>query len=253
MVNSRTSTGGLERVPPVLFFDLDNTLVDHTGALRRGLELVCERWPRLVAEVPFRDAHEAFERINEQLWQVDATGAITSADLRRARFEQWFDLLGVVEGVGDVPTATVASEFYMESYASATLAYDGVVEMLERLSARHVIGIISNGFVSAQSRKLSVAGIDRYIEHCIYSENVGVQKPHPMIFEAALTAAGAPSRDALYVGDNFANDIAGAAAAGLMTVWFNPLDDEHPQEQPEVRPDAVVHSVDQLAALLGAA
>jgi putative hydrolase of the HAD superfamily len=245
-------TGGLLRVPPVLFFDLDNTLVDHSGALRRGLELVCERWPRLLRDYRFDEAHEAFERFNEALWKIYATGAITPADIRRERFAQWFHFLGVDTMRDDVPLIEEASAFYMRSYEASTEAYQGVVEMLDRLATRHVIGIITNGFVAAQSGKLAASGLDRLIRLRIYSEEVGVQKPHPAIFAAALDAAGVEPVDALYVGDNFANDIAGAAMAGIATVWFNPLDDEHPQDRPDIRPAAIVHSISELAELLGA-
>ena len=247
-----TTTGGLARVPPVLFFDVDNTLVDHSGALRRGLELVCERWPRLLREHRFDEAHEAFERINEALWKIYATGAITSADIRRRRFEQWFEHLGVDTEVDDVPQIAEASSSYMDGYERSTRAYPGVITMLERLAPDHVIGIITNGFVSAQSRKLGFSGLADLIRYRIYSEEVGVQKPHPAIFTAALEAAGVEPVDALYVGDNFANDIAGAALAGIATVWFNPPDDEHPQDRPDIRPQAIAHSIDELAALLGA-
>lgn len=247
----QNTAGGLVRVPPVLFFDLDNTLVDHSGALRRGLELVCERWPRLLRDHDFETAHEAFERFNEALWKIYATGAITSADIRRERFAQWFQFLGVDAERSEVPQVDAASEFYMESYQRSTRAYDGVVPMLSELADRHTIGIITNGFVSAQSSKLASSGLDALIEHRIYSEDVGVQKPHPAIFRAALDAASVEAAEALYVGDNFANDIAGAALAGIATVWYNPHDEDHPQEQPEIRPDAVVHSIAELAALLG--
>ena len=252
-LDEKRTTGGLERVPPVLIFDLDNTLVDHTGALRRGLELVCERWPRLLRDHDFSTAHDAFERFNEALWKIYATGAITPADIRRLRFEQWFEYLGVDSTDGDVPEALEASAHYMEQYQESTRAYDGVHAMLAALRSRHRIGIISNGFVTAQSRKLIVSGLDDLIEVRVYSEEVGVQKPHPAIFEEALRRLGVTAGDALYVGDNFANDIAGAARAGLMTVWFNPPDDDHPHEMPLVRPDAVVGSIAELARLLGAA
>ena len=246
------ATGGLSRVPPVLFFDLDNTLIDHSGALDRALRDVCDRWPDFLTAHDIDEALSAFERINDALWVMYAEGTITPADIRRKRFEQWFDWLGVRAGENGFPDALVASEFYMDRYATASRAYPGVLEMLEVLARRHVIGIITNGFVGAQSRKLAVSGVEKYIEHKVYSERVGHQKPHPAIFQAALQSAGASSDQALYVGDNFANDIVGAARAGLMTVWFNPLDDVHPQSPPGIRADATVHSIAELALILGA-
>lgn len=244
-------TGGLERVPPVLFFDLDNTLVDHSGALEHGLRDVVERWPAIAAGRRFADVLAAFERINDALWEVYASGAITSQDVRLQRFAQWFGDLGVVSDGGAVPTVPDASAYYMERYAGSARAYPGVLRMLEHLAERHEIGIITNGFVSAQSLKLGGSGLGNLIRHRIFSEEVGVQKPDPLIFMSALAVAGVGPEDALYVGDNFANDIAGAAGAGIATVWYNPNDDDHPHDRPEVTPNAVVRTIEQLAELLG--
>jgi putative hydrolase of the HAD superfamily len=55
------------------------------------------------------------------------------------------------------------------------------------------------------------------------SEVVGVAKPDPAIFQIALDALGVPaSGSVLYVGDSLRYDVAGALAAGLQPVHFDP-------------------------------
>jgi putative hydrolase of the HAD superfamily len=52
---------------------------------------------------------------------------------------------------------------------------------------------------------------------------VGVAKPDPAIFRIALDALGVPASDTvLYVGDSLRYDVAGAVAAGLQPVHFDP-------------------------------
>jgi putative hydrolase of the HAD superfamily len=52
---------------------------------------------------------------------------------------------------------------------------------------------------------------------------VGVAKPDPAIFRIALDALGVPASDTvLYVGDSLRYDVAGAIAAGLQPVHFDP-------------------------------
>ena len=52
---------------------------------------------------------------------------------------------------------------------------------------------------------------------------VGVAKPDPAIFRIALDALGVPASGAvLYVGDSLRYDVAGALAAGLQPVHFDP-------------------------------
>lgn len=79
-------------------------------------------------------------------------------------------------------------------------------------------------------------------------------KPAPAYFEAALEAIGVPAARAAMVGDDVANDVLGAQAAGLMGVLvrtgkFRPED----LERVEGTPDHVIDSIGDLPRLLGAA
>jgi putative hydrolase of the HAD superfamily len=63
----------------------------------------------------------------------------------------------------------------------------------------------------------------------VLSSEVGKRKPHPLIFERALTQLGVPARSALFVGDRRYQDVRGAAQVGMKTVlaqWARA--DEHP-------------------------
>lgn len=52
---------------------------------------------------------------------------------------------------------------------------------------------------------------------------VGVAKPDPRIFELALETLAIEPGDALYVGDTAAIDVAGACAAGIAAIHFDPF------------------------------
>jgi putative hydrolase of the HAD superfamily len=83
------------------------------------------------------------------------------------------------------------------------------------------------------------------------SEEAGVAKPDPKIFEIALDRLGVGALETVMVGDSWINDIAGAAAAGLRTVWFNRTDLERPAEPGGVLELAALEPVAQvLAAIL---
>jgi FMN phosphatase YigB (HAD superfamily) len=74
----------------------------------------------------------------------------------------------------------------------------------------------------------------------ITSEDVGVAKPDPVIFEAALTALGVTAPEAILVGDAWQADVVGGRAAGLRTVWLNrkgaPSPDPSVPELPSLEP-----------------
>ena len=78
------------------------------------------------------------------------------------------------------------------------------------------------------------------------SARVGVEKPDPRIFDAALTALGVPPREALFVGDSLPRDMAGARGIGMAHAWLAPA----PATRACCPDDPVIHALDELEALL---
>jgi len=61
------------------------------------------------------------------------------------------------------------------------------------------------------------------VDTIVLSSEVGKRKPHPAIFERALSELGVDSSDALFVGDRLDADVLGASRIGMKTVqavWF---------------------------------
>jgi putative hydrolase of the HAD superfamily len=69
---------------------------------------------------------------------------------------------------------------------------------------------------------LVAAGLRDCFDVVIDSALVGVEKPDPAIFRAALEALGVPAAQALYVGDLYEIDVVGATAAGVPAVLLVP-------------------------------
>ena len=81
--------------------------------------------------------------------------------------------------------------------------------------------IITNGFSEIQSRKLRICGLDRYFDTLITSDEAGVNKPNPAIFDYALKKAGADAAESLMIGDEPEADIEGARLAGIAQLYIN--------------------------------
>ena len=69
---------------------------------------------------------------------------------------------------------------------------------------------------------LEAAGLRAYFDVVVDSALVGVEKPDPAIFRAALDVLGVPPEEALYVGDLYEVDVLGANAAGIPAVLLVP-------------------------------
>lgn len=78
------------------------------------------------------------------------------------------------------------------------------------------------GQIKLQQVRLERTGFRNHFDVLIISEQIGVAKPHPDIFEHALSVMGSPARErVLMVGDNPDSDILGGLNAGLQTCWIN--------------------------------
>jgi putative hydrolase of the HAD superfamily len=126
--------------------------------------------------------------------------------------------------------------------------------MLESLRSRGLeLGLVSNAFDPGWllRRDLEQMGIAERIDFAVFSSEVGKRKPHPEIFERALTALGAAAEESLFVGDRLFEDVRGAGELGMTTVqalWFradeNP-DGAEPDHQAFTQMD-VLNIVDRL-------
>lgn len=87
-------------------------------------------------------------------------------------------------------------------------------------SAGYTLAAISNSDGRIES-ELGRAGLAEYLDFVIDSGVVGVEKPHPEIFEIALRRSGIAAAQAVYVGDLFAADVGGARLAGLRAILMD--------------------------------
>ncbi len=109
-------------------------------------------------------------------------------------------------------------------------AVEGAREALTRLRPHYRLLVATNADASRERdvrAALYRVGLDDLVDGIISSRDVGARKPDGVFYRAALLRAGhagvpLPARHAVMVGDSWPNDVAGAKAAGLRTVWFNP-------------------------------
>ena len=82
------------------------------------------------------------------------------------------------------------------------------------------VGVISNMNQSGDELSRSM-GLVPHVDFSITSQEVGAEKPDPLIFERALERAGAQPEDAVHVGDQITSDVAGAMNVGITAVLLD--------------------------------
>lgn len=198
-----------------IFFDLDHTLWDFERNSALTFAQILER-NRITVDL--NGFLEIYSPINFEMWKLYRVNGITQSELRYQRLKRTFDALN--EAVPDELIHVLAHE-YLEHLPSFAHLLPNTVEVLEYLSPKYKLHIITNGFQEVQERKLKGSNIHHYFDQIINSEMAGVKKPDPYIFELALDMAKVNPENTLMVGDDLEADILGAKAMGMQVVHFN--------------------------------
>lgn len=204
------------RKPRFIYFDIDDTLLDHRSAQRAALEDMHRTFPALQA-VSTETLGTTYARHNHRLWHAYSLGQTDRHSLHRGRFADTFEELGL-----EVSDPLEIGNAYMQAYRRHWRWIPGAEAALRSLSGHFRVGFLTNGFSETQKKKVQDFGLEALSGPVIISEDVGYLKPSPEIFAYAEAQAGAEAADILYVGDNLVSDIRGGNAAGWQTAWFTP-------------------------------
>jgi putative hydrolase of the HAD superfamily len=213
-----------------VLFDLDDTLFDHRQCARLALSDL-HRAHDAFQTTPFAEFERLHAAFLEELHQRVIAGDLALDEARQQRFRKLFHAVGVTP---DEDAVAHAATTYREGYRRLRQPVAGAAPLLDAVRQRARIGIVSNNLLDEQQDKLRHCALDQYIDVLVVSEEAGVSKPDPEIFRIALDRLGCGADEAVMVGDSWAADIAGARAAGIRAVWFNPLGRPSPEPQVEV-------------------
>lgn len=198
-----------------VFFDLDHTLWDFD----RNSSLAFQRvFQKHKLEIPLSDFMREYEPINLIYWKKYREERVTKEELRRGRLTETFDIFKLkfsMKIIDDLANS------YIEELPGDNHLFVGTIEILEYLAEKYQLHIITNGFEEVQHLKLLNSGIKDYFRSITTSEEVGLKKPHPSVFNAAMKKASAAPQKSIMIGDSFEADIVGANNAGMHTLFFN--------------------------------
>lgn len=193
--------------------DLDHTIFDsdtsETAAFQQTL---------LAAGIEdFAPYSGAFRDINLELWAAVERHELTPQQVRTLRFER---LVATQQLTAD--PSRMAKDYVRALSANGEL-YDGAREVLEALSERASLALVTNGLSEVQRARIDRLGIGDYFDAVAISAEIGAAKPGTKIFDFVFAELGQPARaTAVMVGDNLSADIQGGANYGIATCWYNP-------------------------------
>ena len=225
-----------------VFFDLDHTLWDYeTNSCNTLTELHAHYGlhDRGISDVQaFLDQ---FRIVNNELWDLFDTGRIASDVIRKERFRR---ILGHF-GLNDEKLDRDLSADYLDQCPRKGQLMPYAMEVLNYLTDRYRLTVITNGFDEIQQLKLAAGNLHGYFDHIITSQKAGHRKPAREIFEYALYHNDTQCHEAIMIGDNLVTDIGGARGANIDAVFFNSERRSHSEA-----PDFEISSLLELKSIL---
>jgi putative hydrolase of the HAD superfamily len=205
----------------IIFFDLDGTLVFHEPD---SFDVISE----FCAEIgqPLDPETERRGRRMRHQYFVDPVIREELEGLSGDGFWQHFNgyLLEALSIEGDMDRLV---QELGERFRNLDLVYDcppAGCRTLEVLRSRgYDLGLITNRQNVARFHQLmDEMALHPYFDVALASGEVGITKPEPGIFYAALEQAGASAEHSIYIGDNYWADVVGARRVGVTPILFDP-------------------------------
>jgi len=222
-----------------VFFDVDFTLIYPGPTFQgEGYERFCARHGITVDRTRFDAAVRAASSVLDE-----AQDHVYDPDIFVGYTRRVIEEMG---GRGDC-LDDCAREIYDE-WASCQhfFLYDDVAPVLKDLASRGLkLGLISNSHrcLTSFQEYFELQGL---IAAAVSSAEHGYMKPHPSIFEAALSLAGVAAGESMMVGDSLTHDIEGALRVGMRGMLVHRSDDP----APKALSIPVIRSLSELPRLL---
>lgn len=235
-----------------VFFDLGNTLIypahDWQPVYQAADRALFERLTQLGCRLNFDSFLECFLNQLEVYYSqrdVDLSERGTASVLQSVLAQQGCQLpADQIPAAIDVMYAVTRQNWLLEEDAIQTL------QALQQQGYR--LGMISNASSGDDVRALlEMHAIGSFFDPIIISADLGIRKPHPAIFKAALQVCQTLPEQAVMIGDRLGADILGARHSGLASIWITRrVESEKRARSADIQPDGCVGTLSELPDLL---
>lgn len=234
----------MNRQKKVVFFDFAGTLMDHESDMKAHEEMVKAFCARYRIEEPVEVLMDPLHSFIRFFNVYTPNSKIIERRVKiRASFEEYMGRYGLRPTEEDLHWFR---QLYLEKHSECIHLYPEAQTVLRALweTGLHVglISDIDNEFIIHELTRL---GIIEYFDAITTSEEAGVSKPDPHVFEIALSKANCTGSEAIHIGDNLERDIRGAKSSGMTAIWF-PNDSNDSSDEP----DYTIHNLNEVLGIV---
>jgi putative hydrolase of the HAD superfamily len=231
-------------VRPVVILDLDDTLIDYTGAASSCWQTICDETAPSIGAVGAQ-LHAAVMDTRTWYWadlERNRLGRANPVEASRQIVTLAFERLGIIAGE-HVEMMALA---YQQRRRELVTIFPESVEVVETLRARgHRLAMITNGATATQRDKIERFDLGRLFDHLLVEGEFGIGKPDARVYQHVLGELGVSADQAVMVGDDLERDVAGPQRAGMLGVWIDRAGAGVPASS-TIRPDRIIRSLTEL-------
>lgn len=216
----------------IVIFDMDDTLYDEVDYCKSGYQ-ACSQWLSTQFKV---DADQIYSAMFDQF--------------KNGNRQQIFNTALETSGIKyDSDLITRLVQVYRNHKPTITLPHASK-QVLEYLSTKYTLALLTDGFLPAQPLKVAALGIEKYFQSIIYTEQLGRQfwKPSPAGFEKIMAQFNAKPHECVYIADNAAKDFIAPNKLGFATIQLTRKNRVHTAAPPnnDAKPQIIITSIEDV-------
>ena len=202
-----------------ILIDIDDTLYPYQPAHNKALQACYEYFlTDFLFDFSFHQFSQGYRAKRREVTErLKPQGACRS---RFFAFQSLFEEMKIPQAFNK---ALEYESHYWTSFIDSMEIFEEVLHFLThcRKKGLQICGV-SDMQAHFQVQKLKALGVDLLIDYLVTSEEVGSEKPAPVIFETALKKMHLKPEQVLMVGDHEEKDIKGAKSLGIKTFHYTP-------------------------------
>ncbi|MCZ3889857.1 YjjG family noncanonical pyrimidine nucleotidase [Lactobacillus crispatus] len=222
-----------------IIFDVDDTIIDFAATEDFALHSLfnAHHWP-LSAEL-----QRQYHSYNQGLWRQLEQGELTYEELSEMTFHDF-----ILDHFGIEIDGKKAMDEYRSYFGEAHQLLPGVEDTLKFAKKQgYKLTVLSNGEKFMQNHRLELAGVKKYFDLIVTSEEAHYSKPNLHAFDYFFSRTEIGPSETVFLGDGLQSDILGAEKYGFDSIWYN---HRHRKNTLHLHPKFVVETYPELVKLM---
>jgi len=188
-------------------FDLDDTLFDSTDLSTHARRAAVRAMLGLGLPITFDEAYQVLTEVIKEY-----------GSNYNNHFDQMLKRLGHYSKI--YVTAGIIA-YHDVKFASIRPFFDVVPTFIELKKLEVKICVLTDGDSLKQYEKILRLRIQDFLDDIVITEEVGMRKPNPKLFELALNRLNVKTTETIYIGDNYERDIVPCIELGIRTALIH--------------------------------